>query len=130
MKLSEAMLLGSTLVKMEACELSSCAYGAALRAVGILPHRLTYVTVAERWPWTAADMDSPLTSGMLNEAGCSVYEKFDFDVCTGRMTFEQLVDYVRSIEPECGRCNSFQCVCEVVDEKGTVQETTPESVVL
>jgi hypothetical protein len=27
------------------------------------------------------------------------------------MTFEQLVDYVRSVEPSCGECNRFECTC-------------------
>lgn len=39
-----------------------------------------------------------------------IWEKFDNWVCGGHITYEQLCDWVRSVEPDCD-CNRFNCTC-------------------
>jgi hypothetical protein len=59
MKLSEAMMLGSTTVKMVRFDITSCALGAAANAVGIPTpaqcenRRLRGILIGEKWPWIA-----------------------------------------------------------------------------
>jgi len=105
MKLSEAMMLGSTTCKMLPADINSCALGCAGNAVGIPLcvareggwQRLQ--AIQDRWPWL---------SDSLSEV---IWTLFDNHVCCGEMTLEQLVDYVRSVEPACGECNQFECSC-------------------
>ena len=119
MKLSEAMMLGSTTCKMIRGDWNSCALGCAGNAIGIpqatirssglylidddRTSRSTLIKFA--FPWI---MDRS-KDGYSHEM--AIWERFDFDVIEGKMTLEQLVDYVRSIEPECGECNEYQCTC-------------------
>jgi hypothetical protein len=44
---------------------------------------------------------------------------FDHYVVGGLLSFESLVDWVRSIEPECGECRSFECSCAETAANGT-----------
>jgi hypothetical protein len=140
MKLSEAMMLGSTTCKMEAGNWDSCALGCAGNAVGIeqtkypvnslLPDGVTppWKAIYNQWPWLEQNREdsSPVNYVMPNgtfetrinylnceflPAATHIYNRFDSMVCKGLMTLEQLVDYVRSIEPECGDCNRFDCLC-------------------
>ena len=60
--------------------------------------RPRYVHIYEKWPF-------------LYLKGNDIWGKFDHMVCKGEMTFEELVDWVKSIEPECGECNEYQCIC-------------------
>ena len=117
MRLSQAMMLGSTVVKLRTGDLRYCAYGAALRSEGARP---AYSEVIRLWPWTQHGNDN-----YLCELGVSVYQKFDLNVCNGEMTFEQLVDYVRSIEPECGECNRFECICPKQQAEQLVEVYAP-----
>lgn len=98
MKLSTAMMLGSTTCKMKPGKISSCAIGAALNALGE-PVKGRYGRAEELWPWLSTEYFGVITA------------KFDTEVCYGHMTLEQLVDYVRSVEPSCGECNRFNCSC-------------------
>jgi hypothetical protein len=104
MRLSDAMMLGSTTCKMVAAEINTCALGAALNAMGF-PNidkkdlsQVRYDELRRLWPWLAneeyEDRDGYSSTGLR-----AVYSRFDFLVCAGKMTFEELVDYVRSIEP-------------------------------
>lgn len=113
MRLSEAMLLGSTTCKMVPGDWNSCALGCAGNAVGLAPgvkakgeDRAKLIHAV--WPWLA---DSPNLMSSGEEIVGLIWQQFDYDVCGGTMTLEQLVDYVRSIEPDCGECNQFQCSC-------------------
>lgn len=108
MKLSTAMMLGSTTCKMLPGNMNSCAFGAALNALGVPqeePSYMRYTPLRKHWPWLTED------ESRLSEPAKEIYGRFDFNVCQGLMTLEQLVDYVRSIEPACGECNSFSCTC-------------------
>jgi hypothetical protein len=123
MKLSEAIMLGSTQCKMEPASFSTCVLGVSLWAIG-LPARSPdwgsrYDLIAQVWPWT--DAYSRPGKMYLQE----IYQRFDHRVCTGEMTLEQLVDYVKSVEPECGECCRFDCVCRKVKESsvGSIAES-------
>jgi hypothetical protein len=113
MRLSEAMMLGSTMCKLEPCNLNSCAFGSAMNALGIpqtKPEYLRYTNLMEMWPWLDNTPNERWRE--LNHLGRDIYAKFDYEVCNGYMTLEALADYVRSIEPECGDCCKFECTCK------------------
>lgn len=110
MKLSEAINLGAVTVKMDACNMNSCAFGAALNAVGVPQEEIPckrYTPLIENWPWLGVGY----RSARLNDLAVTIYSMFDSEVCKGKKTLEQLVDYVASIEPSCGYCNRFDCTC-------------------
>jgi hypothetical protein len=124
MKLSTAMMLGSTTCKMVPGDWNSCALGCAGNAVGIgqgvrreasgfiwmSDGRGRSQHIYDVWPWL---------NGEKMFWAALIWGKFDSKVCSGEITLEQLVDYVRSIEPSCGDCNKFECSCvksEVVYE--------------
>ena len=110
MKLSEAMMLGAATCRMEAGNWNSCAIGAAGNAMGVPQGKLLRGNdrcrgLSAAWPW--------LWRAKNEFAFCweSVASRFDGAVCTGKMTLEELADYVRTIEPDCGECNRFECTC-------------------
>lgn len=116
MRLSEAIMLGRHLVTdPQPYEINSCALGMALRAMG-LPFAeiwmLGYAHAVIWWPW----LEMPAASEGIMPCGCSADDRhnthmkvlmhlFDGHVVpedpeAKRMTLEQLVDWVRSVEPE------------------------------
>lgn len=108
MRLSDAIMMGSMLCRMKMCDINACAIGVAATAVGIRksnPSRSNerYDSISIQWPWLASNH---------NERMWEITELFDNKVSTSQMTIEQLVDHVRSIEPSCGECCSFDCCCE------------------
>lgn len=131
MKLSIAMMLGRVTCKMKAGDWNTCALGAAGNAVGVpnfvktpewpAPDDLRPHLLFAKWPWLLSEAPQPFERFFY--CGAPYYEglgsawygritrRFDHEVCTGQMTFEQLADYVTSIEPECGECNKFVCSC-------------------
>lgn len=122
MKLSEAMMLGSTVMKMEPRNWNSCALGCAGTAIGIPQVEGDMYNATSRaqpiqkaWPWLKGTCEKEwIAGGFIAIADIQaerIWLRFDNLVCNGEMTFEALVDYVRSIEPECGECNRFECTC-------------------
>lgn len=99
MRLSEAINLGSTTVKMEPANISCCALGAACNAVGISDDADRYSAMRARWPWLNSG-GYVTADGYSCRAATAIYTRFDENVCGGEMTLEQLIDYVRSIEPD------------------------------
>jgi hypothetical protein len=120
MKLSEAMMLGSATCKMYPGNWNSCALGAAANAVGIPakyandPGPPRCVSILNYWPWLDTSHDYPGSPPW----GGIIASRFDYQVCRGTMTYEQLVDYVRAVEPECGECCKFKCTCELSSPVG------------
>lgn len=133
MKLSEAMMLGDVLRvrtnKLYLCVLDT-AIGNSASVLGVDPstpegtvcgcalggafYAATGKTIYDRnfWPWLR---ESPKTGILDWEVliGCGISNDISFlRVMRGEATFEQLVDYVRSIEPECDECNRFDCQCD------------------
>jgi hypothetical protein len=118
MRLSEAMMLGDSLrtrnwslflsVNKPYC---GCALGGAQLAVGD-ESRGAFRT---HWPWITTIVDRKRGHTYEDIIGC-LCKGFEHlphfsGVMRGIFTFEQLVDHVRSIEPECGECNRFECSC-------------------
>lgn len=124
MKLSSAILLGDTLrtrnggvflEKDSAGSYCGCAIGGGLLAEGWSQWCADLCNFP--WPWLNAK-EPYVTRETRNPYECEISRQF-IGVCNGGQTLEQLVDYVRSVEPECGECNSFVCTCpkpEVVAE--------------
>ena len=92
MKLSEAILLGDSLAKrqagtwMNATGTAGCALGRAALAVGVRQPK-SWV-IEDLWPWIRKDRQM-----------IKIIIMFDKEVCRGTKTIEELVDYVRSVEP-------------------------------
>lgn len=98
MRLSEAMMLGRVTCKMVACDWNSCALGAAENALGIAEHSRDFsrrIAAYNEWPW----LQNECVCGCANNL-CHITQAFDRMVAPGKMTFEQLVDWVRSVEPD------------------------------
>lgn len=98
MKLSEAIMAGSTLVRQCASPWpgdeaagKGCALTMAARAMG----GSEYLDCFKFWPW----LDTPEKNKTGSHSFWQIVSRFDSEVCGGVMTLEQLVDYVRSIEP-------------------------------
>lgn len=110
MKLSEAINLGRTLVTPKACSIHTddghgCAQGMALAALG--SRFYFYGELEDRYPWFAK-MPSILGCSCekcftLNEpqtARTHLQHLFDWHVMSTKdMTLDQLIDWVRSVEP-------------------------------
>jgi hypothetical protein len=83
------------------------------------------IHIHEAWPWIMDGNKFFRADWMAGQEQVSgleaIWSRFDILVCAGRMTLEQLVDYVRSIEPDCGECNKFECTC--VKDEATVEST-------
>jgi hypothetical protein len=129
MRLSEAIMLGSATCKLSPADINACAFGCALNSMGV-PHSslfpetngiggkeyARYLEARRIWPWIGDIMQSGAVS-----FGTHIFTAFDNNVCSGEMTLEQLVDYVRSIEPDCD-CNRFNCDCAKPGEVSVQQE--------
>lgn len=131
MRLSDAMLMGRNLCSMEAGNWNSCALGVAGTAVGVprarvvVLHsdnpgirpslRILYLMEDESTRGEAIRAKFPWIKDVVGPHSYqrAIFERFDDAVCCGRMTFEQLVDYVRSVEPDCETCCKFECSCPV-----------------
>lgn len=133
MRLSTAMALGRNLCSMEAGNWNSCALGVAGTAVGVPQARVIQFkgsvaigehpslynlyemedgdsrssAIVEKFPWL-------YSTGNKGKNWMKIlYTLFDDAVTKGSMTFEQLVDYVHSVEPDCETCCKFECSCPV-----------------
>jgi hypothetical protein len=100
------MILGSTIVELKPGNWNTCALGVAATAIGIPGDGLLRVPrIRSEWPWLNADSDGPMREI------CSL---FDQRVCRGDMSFDQLVEFVRQIEPPC-ECGVRSCVCARIE---------------
>jgi len=109
MRLSEAIMLGRHLVEKQMCGLlPNCAMGMALRASGWTD--LTFDSMygyelVKLWPWLNNPMPQilpcdHLIAGIKNQMTYAIMHLFDGHVCVREdWTLEQLVDWVRSVEP-------------------------------
>ncbi len=99
MKLSEAMMLGYTMGR----ELNNGSWDTCL--IGISCHAVSnsyYTTLGEaydRWPWIGISVPHPQNTEFLFPPYLILTELCG-EVIAGRTTIEQVVDWVRSVEPE------------------------------
>lgn len=125
-KLSEYIMLGiGTVETMVAGDINSCALGIALNAAGVPAiNKVSWMSVNARyfalyvmWPW----LSEPVEPTSRVDWCDAVWTRFDNCVIRDRsMTIEQLADYVKSVEPECGECNRFKCTCNTMTLSGQV----------
>lgn len=113
------MMLGAVTCVLEPENINSCAFGAALNAMGVEREApgngvSRYWELKQIWPWLCDPAGGPA----LSVQACGIYQRFDWNVCRGEMTLEELVDYVRSIEPDCDCCR-FNCDCAKTAEQVT-----------
>lgn len=113
MKLTEAAELGRTITTMCTGDWEGCYLGAAANAVGLpavirgdrgsASSFMKYDAMArieaikDYWPWLAPDMGARL---------CEIVALYDRGI-----SFDKLNAYVKTIEPPCGECNTFDCCC-------------------
>jgi hypothetical protein len=132
------MMLGSATCKLHRGDWNTCALGAAANAVGIVsenrytPNR--WLAIYAKWPWLAQFPKKPSYPhsvkdhwGQYCDWGKKIAHVFDYEVCTGQTTFERLVDWVKSVEPQCGECNRFECACEKTEAGTRGQEEINET---
>jgi hypothetical protein len=110
MRLSDAMMLGSTTVQMVPGDIRSCALGAAGNAVGILRDEYRRLgRIQMEWPWLMNEIPKEVREAAPTPIlalpgyggfGRAITRTFNGPVCDGTITFEQLVDWVRSVEPD------------------------------
>jgi hypothetical protein len=100
-KLSEAMILGSTFIKFDPniylvgqCGCLQGAGYAAATGKGFAQGS----DIAAQWPWLKQDIDDPRFPGK-STCGTYVINAFAFAIKRGEMTLEEVVDWVRSVEP-------------------------------
>ena len=132
MYLSDAAVLGDSMRKRNPCiylekdniagQHCGCLLGGAILAeglgVGIDDNRMR---AESRWPWLRDNSIEPVwfVAGNGHKYEYIVTIGF-FRVCDGNLTFEQLIQWIRSVEPECAECCRFDCSCGQL--KQAVQE--------
>lgn len=107
MRLSDAIGLGRTLVRVHrAGDIRGCALGMSFLAIGGNPADVgpNFESIKAEWPWLKERRFDPLYSPNNSSANfiayCkSVWLRFDDLVMGGGMTLDQLIDWVRSVEP-------------------------------
>ena len=118
-KLSTMIMMGSTLLERfdpltylecdEEGKWYGCAIGMACKAVGV-PSAKKY----EMWPWlyelsrNGFRYVSYVSCMFRTVCGLDPMGNSDAPIAH---TIEEIVDWVKLVEPECGECNRFQCSC-------------------
>src|ERR1700761_7836111 len=121
MKLSDAIELGLMIPpELKAANMNYCALGKAADAIGLEQDKSVWNgnrwnNLRKRWPWLK------VRGGWLFSFQLKIAFLFDRQFSKGDSSLAILktIDYVKSIEPECGECNQFTCVCQPAE---TVEE--------
>ena len=91
MKLIDAMVLGDSLLPRSTevwlDEECGCALGRAYKANGGQQVHISDQAIVDMWPWLETD-------------NVDLISKMFVEVCKGTRTFESLIDYVHSVEPD------------------------------
>jgi hypothetical protein len=134
MKASEAVLLGALVTPdPQPWNIKYCALGMMANAMNMPSGEGRRVALGKMWPWLT-EADNPWFRQHNRElvdmlkhlppavamgerivaAACPwswIATVFNREVFPGHMTLEELAEYIRKMEPECGECNSFDCHC-------------------
>jgi hypothetical protein len=98
MKLSEALMLGSTLgTKVDPWDYNACFLGIACHAMG--RENITLKESIDRWPWLLEYFRHPAKPEEIRQ-GEYIVSDLCFMVCDERLTLEEAVDCIRKIEPQ------------------------------
>jgi hypothetical protein len=141
MKFSDALVAGSVITESKPYDLNHCALGMAANAKGIArtddwgAAECRWAGLMKSWPWLvvkslkfpARVTDILGNPGVVHETientpWIWIVETFNQEVSTGKMSFEEFVQKVRGMEPDCGDCCRYECTCV----KPTTQ-LTPEN---
>jgi hypothetical protein len=108
MKLSDAMVLGSTQVKFDPTvwldNRCGCLIGMALYAIGYDVG--SSIEAMEEWPWLLEWRDGPFEDDgvdlrfPMGRPPCFIFSEMANRIAGGVMTFQQAVDWVKANEPE------------------------------
>ena len=98
MRLSDAIALGRhTIPEMRGDDLTACGIGMSLNAVG---DPISYWSLYQRWPWLHSASVNCKQCQKLTYRAEIVWHSFDWHVMHDQtMTLDQLIDFIRSIEP-------------------------------
>jgi hypothetical protein len=106
MRLSDAIATGRVLIKdLKPATLKGCVIGMACMGVGTeallkAVQIESYYEIYHYWPWLRNATLSPVDDG-VHDGMEVIYSIFDFHVMRkGDWTLDQLIDWVRSIEPD------------------------------
>ncbi len=110
MRLSEAIVLGSTQTKLDPHDWDCCLIGMGFHALAGLeadihcsPNNDHPLEAIVRWPWLENRMTAPVLLGWPDghiASACSIISSLAVRVGRRNITFEQAVDWIRSVEPE------------------------------
>lgn len=117
MNLSLAMMLGRPTVSVsEPANIDACAIPMALNAVGRKPEGMgrnfgmlcqierqpgnSYYQLLKEWPWLLNELACPWCNGGPLFGSQIVFHPFDQHVSKGQITFEQMCDWIKTIEPD------------------------------
>jgi hypothetical protein len=105
LKLSDAISLGMTLSPVREATWTGCALGLAANACGVPKSVCRWELIRQTWPWIES---------LHFYYETQIIRQFDTQVIAGTMTMEELIAYVRSVEPQCD-CNTFGCCCARIE---------------
>jgi hypothetical protein len=111
MKLSDAILLGSTMHKLDPACWDGCLLGVSVRAVGATSNFFND-EAQRRWPWMVGKkvaMPDFSRYPHISLEFTQVISWLDVEVNDGKVTLEQVVDWVRSVEPEESKPAEVEC---------------------
>jgi hypothetical protein len=112
MKLSEAMMLGATAHGVDGTTWEGCLLGVSVKAVG--GNNTFNLEALARWPWIRKKVQSPEHLGYTG-ASCSaetLISGLAIRVMSGEVTLEQVVDWVRSVEPVNGGAGEVEVAAQ------------------
>jgi hypothetical protein len=100
-KLSEAMMLGAMSHKMDGETWRTCLLGVSALALGAKSNSFNKEAM-DRWPWIMEDR--PVPEKWWPRCGTGAFigaiSELAAEVAAGRIPLEEVVDWVRSVEPQ------------------------------
>lgn len=103
MRLSDAIAMGRVLVsELKAGSMDGCVLGMAAKAIGTPTSGNMgdcFSKLERQWPWLRNEVPEGVVSTAGNWTG-AIWYRFDIEVMIERtLTLDQLIDWVRTIEP-------------------------------
>jgi hypothetical protein len=122
--MSEAMIEGDSrrtreanryLARLSSGEIIGCAIGAAILAAGGDVEK-NGSDSTEFFPWLATQIEPPKGRTAWTYE-LEISRRFIDLMLYQGPSYEELVEYVRSVEPECTDCCQFQCTCKKSEQE-------------
>jgi len=121
------MILGMQTLRPSPGDINFDILGVAANVVGISRAgesgesiQARYQGLVDQWPWLGRQIPvegEDFYRTLLME----ISYRFDQRVCGEEITLNDLLDYVRSIEPECGKCCNYDCACERAERLQSIE---------